>query len=196
MERITTTVICLCALVSMACEEPAPPSKVHGTVDCSACAQTINVSGELSEGDSKYYGYCKTDDADNLKFVVGTTDRSHATASSDFYLQITGIEGPPSTGVYSNATTLQPKDDPSLNTDFDQGYIKNVNEFSFTQGDAGDQNLCVVKLYAVPAEGELDPQQSSFDYFVWLDCRTLSVASTGGTTLNSIDAKLWFGNCD
>jgi hypothetical protein len=197
MDRITIAVLCLCALVSLACEDPASPSKVHGTVECSECyGGPFTVSGELSDGDSKYYGYCKTDDADNLTFVVGTNDRTHATASSDFYLQLIGIQGPPSVGVYSNSTTQLPIDDPSRNTDFEQGYIKNVNEFSFSQGDAGDQSLCVVRLYAEPSEGELDPKQGSFDYFVWLDCRTLSIPSTSGATLNWVRAQLWFGNCD
>jgi hypothetical protein len=202
MERITITVLCLCALVSMACEEPAPPSKVHGTVECSACAQTFNVSGELSEGDSKYYGYCKTDDADNLKFVVGTSDRTHATASSDFFLQIAGIQGPPTEGVYCstpgqaiNSDGCSGEDDENLYTGFEQGFIKNVNEFAFSQGDAADEELCVVELYAVPIEGELDPKQGSFDYYMSLDCRTLDIPSASGESLNWVRAQLWFGNC-
>jgi hypothetical protein len=193
MDRITTTVICLLSLAALSCEEPATPSGVYGTVECSTCSQTFTVNGDLSEGDSKYYGYCEVDGDKNLKFVVGTDDKSHATASSDFYFQLTGVEGPPTEGVYASTTPLLTKDGPS--TDFDQGFIKNVNEFAFSQGDAGDQDLCMVELYAVPIEGEVDPNQASFDYYMRLNCRTLGIPSTSGATLNWVRAELWFDNC-
>jgi hypothetical protein len=193
MYRTTAIAIGLFALFAASCEEPAPPSKVYGTVDCNACSQEFTVNGELSEGDSKYYGYCKVDGDKNLKFVVGTNDKTHATASSDFYFQLTGVEGPPTEGVYASITPLLPKDGPD--TDFDSGFIKNVNEFAFSQGDASDQELCVVELYAVPVEGEVNPNQASFDYYMRLNCRTLDIPSTSGATLNWVRAELWFDNC-
>jgi hypothetical protein len=195
MSRTCVVLTCLFAFAAASCEEEAPPSKVYGTVDCSACSKEFSLSGDLSEGDSKYYGYCSTDGDGNMKFMVGTDDKAHATSSADFVLQLTGIQGPPTDGAYASTTPLILKDGPA--TDFGQGYIKNVNEFSFSQADAGDPDLCVVTLYAVPAEGELTPAQTKFHYFVGLDCRTLSVSSSSGAaTLNSVYAELWFTNCD
>lgn len=185
-----------CGLLS--CEEEAVPSRVYGYIRCGQCQDEFNVNGNLAETNAKYYGYCEKS-GDNLTFVVGTDDKAHATSSSDFYFRVSDVVGPAVEGFQDPAAAAGvPKDDEALYTDFGSCTIMNVNEFSFTQDDAAAPNLCKVQLFAKPAEGELDPVQKKFDYFVWLKCQTISVPSVADSTiqLTSVEAELFFGNCD
>jgi hypothetical protein len=164
---------------------------VHGFIRCSHCQDEFNVSGSLGEDGAKYYGYW-TLDGEDLSLVVATDTLEEATASSDFYFELTGIEGPPTTG-YKDPVLLVTKDDPSLHTGFDECTMVNVNHFVFGSAQAADPDLCVVKLFAEPAEGELNPNLEQFDYFVWFKCQTISVPSSADSTiqLTSVEAELF-----
>lgn len=184
-----------CGLLS--CEEETVPSRVNGYIRCGQCQDEFNVDGNLAENNAKYYGYCE-EKGGKLTFVVGTDDKAHATSSSDFYFRLSGIQGPPTVGYRDPAAAgYEPKDDDTLHTTFDGCTIMNVNEFSFERADAASPDLCTVQLYAEPAEGELDPNQKKFDYFVWFKCQTISVPSVGDSTiqLTSVESELFFANC-
>jgi hypothetical protein len=184
-----------CGLVS--CEEETVPSRVNGYIRCGQCQGEFPVDGNLAESNAKYYGYCEKD-GDNLTFVVATDDKAHATSSSDFYFRLEGVQGPPTVGYHDPAAAAGvPKDDDALHTGFTSCTIKNVNEYSFGPDDAASPELCMVQLYAEAGEGELDPNQKQFDYFVWFKCQTISVAAVGGAeTLTSVESELFFANCN
>ena len=191
-------VILLGALVFglLSCEEETLPSRVNGFIRCGQCQGEFGVNGNLAENNAKYYGYCEKN-GNNLTFVVGTDDKAHATSSSDFYFRLADIEGPPNEGFHDPAKAAgEPWDDDAYHKNFGSCTMMNVNEFSFTPDDAVSPDLCMVQLYAKPAEGELDPDQKKFDYFVWFKCTTISVPSVSGTEdLTSVEAELFFGNC-
>jgi hypothetical protein len=185
-----------CGLVS--CEEEAVPARVYGTIFCSPCQPEFKVDGNLAESNAKYYGSCDKQ-GDNLTFTVATDDKSHATSSSDFYFRLSGIQGPATEGYHEPAAAAGvPKDDEALYTGFDSCSIMNVNEFSFSKDDADYPDQCNVQLYAKPSEGELDPNQKKFDYYVWFKCWTLDEPSVADSsiTLNTVEAQLFFANCD
>jgi len=170
--------------------------KVLGTIKYNlGDAQGFKVDGELAEGGARYFGNCKTDKQGNLGFIVGTKRKVEATSATDFYLQITGVEGPPVEGAYAETDPVPvPKDGPS--TDFAKAIFKNVNEYSFTQASAANSAQCRVDLYAVPVAGELDPNNSKFSHYFRLWCYTLDVAPSGtGSNLTWIEAEFWFANC-
>jgi hypothetical protein len=189
------------ALGMLGCEEEVKPAKVHGEmsyngVQCGAEFETI--SGSLAKGGAKYYGYCKKKKDDSFDFVVATADMANATNSTDFYLQVRGIVGPPVEGVYD--ANVQPKDDPNLYTTFESAVLKNVNDFTFEYGDSNDlenPELCDITLYAKPIEGELNPNKEKFKWFVEMVCGGLDVpANTDDTIiLNHLAFKFWFSGC-
>ena len=129
--------------------------------------------------------------------MVATDDKAHATSSSDFYFRLADVAGPPVEG-YKDPALGVTKDDDALHTGFGSCTIMNVNEFSFDQTDANSPDLCEVQLYAKPAEGELDPTNKKFDYFVWFKCQTIAVPAVADSNiqLTFVEAELFFGNCD
>ncbi|MFO8072713.1 MAG: hypothetical protein R6V85_12650 [Polyangia bacterium] len=194
MRTTTIFAIALAAFVSLSCSETSNPSRVHGTLDCGACSSSFSFDGSLATGGSKFYGHCKKDKDDNFSFAVGTDDRAHADTSTDFYFYITGVQGPPHEKVYG--ANGQPLDDEALYTAFDEGFLKNVNEFNFSPDDADNPDLCNVELYAVPGEGELDPTQKSFQYYVRIFCGDLEVESINEQeSLEFVEAEIWFDEC-
>ena len=194
MKKMIPAFVLALAFAAVSCETPSKPTNVVGTIRCSSCSDTFSVNGDLSEGSAKYFGYCEVDAEENLTVVVGTDDRSHATSASDFYLSVTGVVGPPTEGVFDGSG--DPKLDESLFTTFQSGRIKNVNEYAFSPDDASDPDLCNVNLYAVPLEGELDPNREEFDYYLFLDCHSLDVPPISGpSNLTWVEAELYLGNC-
>lgn len=192
MSRITIITLCLCVLGAAACKEEDPPMRIFGEMRTNVCDH-VEVDGEISRGGADYFGYCKTDGADGLEFAVGNKKESEATSTRDFYLRVTGIEGPPVEGVYETYDTETNegivKSGVVRSAGFDMIYLRCGERYRFNQDDASMD--CHFELYAVPAAGELDPELRKFSHYVRLDCR--GIENVLGLTM--VTAEFWFADC-
>jgi hypothetical protein len=189
-------VIALSAGALLSCEEEKLPSYVEGWIRCSACTQQFTISGDLDSSKAKYYGYCDKTKSDEFNFVVGSSDLAHVESATDFYISFSGIAGPPTEGAYADPVTEEPKYEP---TSFSTAVVKNVNQWGFTQADATTPEQCAVSLFAKPVKGELTPMRETFQFFVKIECLGLNdVLDTNnkGFYLTSVEAELWFDDCD
>ena len=195
-----TLLIAVASLLGLGCEEEVKPSKVVGEVRFSgqSCGGDFpNIDGTLAEGGAQYYGYC-TKQGDNLEFVVATKDRAKATNSTDFYLLVRGIAGPPVEGV--NGQNGLPKEDTANYTTFTSVLFKNVNEYTFELDDPNDfetEGLCDITLFAKPIEGELNPNKQTFSYYVSMDCGGLEAETATDDTivLGYMEFHFYFSDC-
>jgi hypothetical protein len=156
-----------------------------------------SIDGTLAEQDADFYGYCATI-GDDFEFVVGTKERDKATASTDFYLVVNGIQGPPVAGVCG--TDGEPLDDEANYTGFEDVLFKNVNEYEFEYDNPDDfytLGMCEITLFAEPVVGELNPNHEEFDYYVALDCGGLAAESPTDPmiVLNYIEFEFFFTGC-
>ncbi|MDD5306733.1 MAG: hypothetical protein PHU25_05365 [Deltaproteobacteria bacterium] len=195
--HILMAILAAAAFSVLSCDEPSKPAYVEGSMSCGPqCAGSgkfIVKGGDMAEGGSKYWGSCSLSD-NKFTFVVGTKEKGAATSATDFYVLVSGIAGPPGEGVFEGKVVINDK---SRYTTFESAQVKNVNEWSFTPDDASDPNLCVVRLFATPAEGELTPSKATFDYFVWVRCDTLEGVLYHNTVeLTYFEAQFYFAGCD
>lgn len=154
-------------------------------------------SGSLAEDGADFFGYCHRT-GDDLDLVVGTNDLEQATNSTDFYLAMTGIVGPPVEGVYDGGG--DPKDEESLFTSFESVIFKNVNVHEFELADSDDfsiEGLCDIVLYATPIAGEQNPDGDGFEIFTAMDCGGIDAPATTDETivLNYLEFELWLDGC-
>ncbi len=196
--RVIVMSLSVIALTMLSCSEEEARTHVYGEVSCDACAGTSwSLNGDLGTSGEKYYGSCEVD-GDDMDFTVASRDRKNATTSKDFYFYIRGIKGPPEKGVYESGK--EPYDDEDKYTTFSSGSVTNVNSWVFSPDDADPEEACYVQLYATPdtGDGELTPDESSFDYFVEIKCGGLEVedSSNSGQDLGFVQTQLWFKNCD
>jgi hypothetical protein len=195
---IQVAILAAAAFTVLSCESPSNPAYVEGYMycgpQCAGDSGRFTAKGDMAEGGSAFWGSCSLSDDNKFTLVVGTNEKSAATSASDFYVLVSGIAGPPSEGVFTGKVVT---DDSNLYTTFDSAQVKNVNEWAFSPDDATDPNLCIVKLFATPKEGELTPSKATFDYFVWVRCDTLEgVLSVNGIELQSFEAQFYLAGCD
>jgi hypothetical protein len=197
-----TLVIAVASILGLGCEEEIKPSKVVGEIHFSGqqCGDDFeNIDGTLAQGGATYYGYC-TKSGDDLEFTVATQDRAKATNSTDFYLLVKGVKGPPVEGV--NGANGQPKEDDANYTTFQSVLFKNVNEYSFEYEDPNDfqdgsNGNCRIVLFAKPIEGELNPNKQKFDYYVEMDCGALEAETNTDSSivLNYMEFYFYLSDC-
>jgi hypothetical protein len=195
-----TILVVVASIAGLGCEEEVKPSKVVGNIHFSgqSCGGDFpNIDGTLAEGGASYYGHCEKQ-GDNFEFMVATADRAKATNSTDFYLLVRGIVGPPKEGV--NAPNGQPKDDEANYTSFESVLFKNVNEYKFEFDDPNDfsvEGLCDITLFAKPAEGELNPNKEKFNFYVSMYCGGIAAetATDENIVLNQMDFQFYFSDC-
>lgn len=188
------------AITVLGCEEEVKPAKVVGEIHFSGlqCGDDFeNIDGTLAKGGAEYYGSCKKS-GDNFEFTVATKDRAKAVNSTDFYLLVRGVVGPPTEGV--NGANGLPKDDEANYKAFESVLFKNVNEYNFEFGNANDfsiEGLCDIVLYAKPIDGELNPNKEKFNFYVAMDCGGLDAASATDETivLNNMEFEFYFSDC-
>jgi hypothetical protein len=210
MKRATVQTLALaCAIASApSCRDEADPNiseepdvyAVVGEVhyagqQCGGDFESID--GTLAEQEAQFFGYCERD-GDDLEFVVGTEDRPHANASTDFYLLVRGVAGPPAEGVFD--TDGQPRDEATYFTTFEDFLFKSVHEFLVDYDDPSDftnQEFCNITLFAEPIAGELNPNAEQFDYYVALDCGGLAAEAPTDPTivLNYLEFEFYFRGC-
>jgi hypothetical protein len=190
----------LCIGLFSACEETPNSTFVYGTVEVDG-RETI-FQGTLGQsGDYDVYGKCKKRGT-NLDFAVG-----HAAANqldkvrveNPAYVNVVGVQGPPVKGVYdftvTNTPVPPPKDLPALYTTFTNSLIANDDDqWSVTPTSA----TCNVELFATPLEGEVvfeNNLNKSFDYYVRMECHSVSGTGQNNTRLRGFSAELFFENC-
>jgi len=195
-----TILVCAVSIAWLGCEEEVKPSKVVGEIQFSgeSCSGEFeNIDGTLAKGGAKYYGYCKKK-GDSFEFTVGTKDRAKATNSTDFYLLVRGIAGPPVEGV--NDANGLPKDDEANYTTFESVLLQNVNQYIFELDDPNDfdtEGLCNITLFAKPIDGELNPNKQKYDFYVAMVCSGLSAESAydDQIVLNVLEFYFYFSDC-
>jgi len=189
--------VVLVAFGALSCDE-AKKMYVKGEVDIGTSTETFDFEGSLGKGGADNYGTCSYSD-NKFSFEIGTSSLSSVSSSTELYLKVTGIQGPPIQGVYEDpaATTLEPKDDQEIA--FGSVKVKNgANTFSFSQSDDEvNPDSCYFEMFAQAISGELTPdERQEFQYYVSLHCSGLSDVMSGDTALNSINASFYFANCE
>jgi hypothetical protein len=196
-----TILVCVGSILGLGCEEEVKPARVIGNIHFSGvqCGGDFeNINGTLAQGGAAYYGYCKKKGNGDFEFLVATADRPKAVNSTDFYLLVRGVVGPPAEGVYD--ANGQPKDDENLYTTFESVMFKNVNEYKFEFDDPNDfssDGLCDITLYAKPIKGELNPDKQKFNFYVAMNCGAIEapVATDDSIVLNQMDFYFYFSDC-
>lgn len=194
-----TMLVVVGAIAWLGCEEEAKPSKVVGEMRFSGVqcdGDFENIDGTLAKGGAEYYGWCKKR-GDNFEFTVGTKDLAKANNSTDFYLLVRGVVGPPVEGV--NGADGLPKDDEANYTTYEMVLLKNVNVYQFEAEDESDfsvDGLCHITLFAKPIEGELNPNKEKFNFYVSMDCGGLEAEATDQSIiLNNLEFEFYFSDC-
>jgi hypothetical protein len=185
------------ALGFWSCDEPKESAVAWGTITADGIegSQGIDSAEGLSLDSAS--GYCRYQD-NKFSFALGTRLPGQLASSSDYYLIINDIEGPPSPRPYNSNGTPRTDEDRS----FGGGTIyAEKNSRDFAQEDM-IEGQCRVVLFAEAALGDLTPVaygKSQFQYLVSIDCTGgLKPLSTEVTPIdiNGFSLTLWFDNCE
>jgi hypothetical protein len=189
----------LVALGLLACEEPKKKAFVEGEFQLSTSSEDFGFIGSLAEGGAEYYGSCNYSGSnERFEFEVGDAAMVDVDSATEIYIKFTGIVGPATEGVYSDAAAKIPKDDESLQTSFGHAIIKNGgNQFSFDQPDPADNANCFVVLFGKAVDGEVTPiEEKSFGYYVEFHCTSLDgVEDSAGQPLTAFNGYFYFKGC-
>jgi hypothetical protein len=182
----------------LACDEPKKKAYVEGEFQLSTSSEFFDFQGSLAQGGADYYGFCKYSGSNNrFEFEVGDAKAVNIDSATELYLKFTGVEGPATEGVYSDAAAKIVKNDAALKTLFGSAIIKNGgNSFSFNQPDPSGNPNCYVELFAKAVSGEVTPDaEKPFNYYVALHCTSLSGVSSGSQPLTGFNGFFYLKGC-
>jgi hypothetical protein len=188
--------IAVIAFGAFACDE-AKKIYVEGEIGTGVSGgDDIAFEGTLGQGGTDYYGTCSYSD-NKFAFEVGTSAPSAIDSTAEIYIKVTGVQGPPQEGVYSD-TDADPWD---LNDDGEYAFGSmevrtGVTAYEFSQSEAGE-NSCYFDMFATPKPAEVSREGlQQFNYYVSIRCSGLSDITSDDVPLNSVNGFFFFANCE
>ncbi len=190
----------LLVLLLTSCNEESETAMVWGTLSYydSFGSHFEASGGTLETGGGDYYGSCQYSQ-DKFHFIVGSRNVSKMNSASDYYFEIRGIEGPPSTGPYVSAETPRSDEDRG----FSNGRIATGGKDWVFDTGLINRERCKATLFVEAKEGDLTPlkyQKKRFEYLVKINCINGIKDAQNQTgpvqPLNGFELELWFDQCN
>lgn len=186
--------ILTCALLSCG-NDGDDTQMVWGVIKVDTTPNDKVIKGaSLAQSGADYRGFCKYE---NKKFSFGIGDPPPVT---DFRVEMSGIEGPPSENPYTEDGTLRSDE----TGHFTKGQIWNQQGGYIIEESSIIEDRCQVVLFAAAGSGDLTPKEygkKKFQYVVKVDCLAgldsiPSEYDDAGQALTGFELELWFNNCD
>lgn len=185
------------ALALASCAEAEDPAYVWGTVTANVIDPTTStLSGTLAKSGERYFGFCDYDaKEETFSFGVGS-GKPGLSNSSDWYLVLEGVKGPPQEGTFGAGG--DPKSGDAYRTTFGRAVVTQLYSW-VVLGAEVDSDHCNVRLFSKAGVGEVEPKsERRFQYYVEVGCRGVDIPDQNktGINLSTFEASLYFKGCD